>query len=83
MFIPDPDFCPFQILDLRSRITDPGFRISDTKTATKERDEKNLVVLPSFCSHRYHKIEYYFISQLVKRKIWANLVNLQRIIEPF
>jgi hypothetical protein len=30
--IPDPDFYP-------SRIPDPGPRISDPKTATKERDE--------------------------------------------
>jgi hypothetical protein len=32
--IPDPDF------------THPGSRISDPKTATKERDEKKFVVIP-------------------------------------
>jgi hypothetical protein len=32
--IPDPDFYPFRIPDLR-------FRIPDPKTATKERGEKN------------------------------------------
>ncbi len=32
----------------------------------------------SFCSHKYHKIENYFIFELVKKKIWA---NFQRIIE--
>jgi hypothetical protein len=44
----DPDFYPFRIPDLGSRIPDP-------KTATKERGEKKLVVIP------FHKIEIYFI----------------------
>jgi hypothetical protein len=39
--VPDPDFNPSRILDLGSRITDP-------KTATKERGEKNFVVIPIF-----------------------------------
>jgi hypothetical protein len=48
-------------------IPDPGSRIPDPKTATKERGEKK------------HKIENYFNFELaVKKKIWA---NLQRIIE--
>ncbi len=38
--IPDPDFYPSRIPDLGSRIPDP-------KTATKERGEKKLVVIPS------------------------------------
>jgi hypothetical protein len=37
--IPDPDFYPSWIPDLGSRIPDP-------KTATKERGEKKLVVIP-------------------------------------
>jgi hypothetical protein len=37
--IPDPDFYPSQIPDLGSRIPDP-------KTATKERGEKKLVIIP-------------------------------------
>jgi hypothetical protein len=44
--IPDLDFC-------RSRISD----LLDPKTATKERGEKKFVVLPFFCSHKYHIIE--------------------------
>ncbi len=36
MFIPDPEFYP-------SRIPDPGSRIPDPKTATKERGEKKLL----------------------------------------
>jgi hypothetical protein len=37
--IPDPDLYP-------SRIPDPGSRIPDPKTATKERGEKNFFVIP-------------------------------------
>jgi len=48
MFIPDPDFIH------------PGSRISKTTRATKEKGEKNFVVLIFFC-HRYHKIKNYYI----------------------
>jgi hypothetical protein len=41
MFIPDPDFYP-------SRIPDPGSRILDPKTATKERGENKVFVIPFF-----------------------------------
>jgi hypothetical protein len=51
----------------------PGSRISDSKTATKERGEKKFVVL-LFCSHKYHKIEKYFNFEVAKKKIWANLI---------
>jgi len=53
-----------------SRISsDPGSnQIPDPKTATKERGEKKLVVIP-FCSHKFHKIENYF--EMLKKKIWA------------
>jgi hypothetical protein len=33
-----------------------------------------------FCSHKYYKIENYFIFELVKKTIWP---KLQRIIELF
>ncbi len=33
-----------------------------------------------FCSHKFHKIEYYFIFEILKKKIWA---NFQRIFEVF
>jgi hypothetical protein len=33
-----------------------------------------------FCSHKYHNIDHYFIFELVKKKMWA---NLNRIIELF
>jgi hypothetical protein len=57
----------------------PRSRIPDPKTATKERDEKNLLSY-LFCSHKDHKIENYFIFELVKKKMWP---NLQKIIELF
>jgi hypothetical protein len=48
MFIPDPDFYPS--------------RISDPKTATKERVKK-------FLSYIFFKIENYFIFEMLKKKI--------------
>jgi hypothetical protein len=39
MIIPDPDF--LSIPDPGSLISDPGSRIPDSKTDTKERGEKN------------------------------------------
>jgi hypothetical protein len=50
MFIPDPDFYPF-------RIPDPGFRIPDPKTVTKERGEKKLVVRPFFVAPNFTKLK--------------------------
>jgi hypothetical protein len=54
--IPDPDFCPSRIPDPRSRISDPGYRIPDPKIATKERGEKNFVVLPFFVATKIAKL---------------------------
>jgi hypothetical protein len=62
--IPDPDFYP-------SRIPDP-------KTVTKEV-KKNLLSY-FFCSYKFHKIEYYVIFEMLKKKIWA---NFPRIVEVF
>jgi hypothetical protein len=50
MFIPDPEFYPFRILDLGSRIPDP-------KTATKERGEKKFVVNPLFVATNFTKLK--------------------------
>ncbi len=70
MFIPDPGswFLP---------IPDPGSRIPDPKTATKERGEKNFCHT-FLCSHKFHKIVNYFSFEVLKEKIWA---NFQRNIE--
>jgi hypothetical protein len=71
--IPDPDFYP-------SRIPDPGSRIPDPKTATKERGGKKICRQTFFWSHKFHKIEYYFIFEKLKKRIWANFL---RIFEVF
>jgi hypothetical protein len=60
-----PDFYPSRI----SWIPDP-------KTAKKERGEKKFAII-LFCSHKFHKIEY-FIFEMLKKKIWP---NFQIIIE--
>ncbi len=52
--IPDSDFYP-------SRIPEP-------KTVTKERGEKKIVIILFFCSHKFYKIEYYVIFELLKNK---------------
>ncbi len=41
----------------------PGSK--NSKWQQKTGLDKNFVALPSFCSHKYHKIEYYFIFELV------------------
>jgi hypothetical protein len=59
-------------------IPDPRSRIPDPKTATKERGEKKICCHSFFWSHKFHKIENYFIFEMLKKKIW---VSFQRIIE--
>jgi hypothetical protein len=49
--IPDPDFYLFRIPD------DPGSRIPDPKTATKERGEKKIVVKPFFIATNFTKLK--------------------------
>ncbi len=66
---------------LPSSVADPGClsRIPDPKTATKGRGwKKKFAVIPFFVSHKFHKIENYFIFEMLKKKIWA---NFQRILE--
>ncbi len=46
----DPDFYPSRIPDLVSRIPDP-------KTATKERGEKKIVVIPCFVATNFTKLK--------------------------
>jgi hypothetical protein len=60
--------------------THPGSRISDPKTATKERGEKKISCQTFLCSHKFHKIVNYFSFEVLKKKTWA---NFQRIIELF
>ncbi len=63
--IPDPDFYPSQI--------------PDPKTATKTMGEKKFFVKPFFCSHKFHKTEYYFIFDMVKKKIWPNFPKIIKV----
>jgi hypothetical protein len=52
-------------------IPDPGSRflpIPDPKTATKERGEKICFFHTFLCSHKFHKIENYFIFEVLKKK---------------
>ena len=60
--------------------THPGSRISDPKTATKERGEKKLDVKPFYVATKFNKIVNYFSFEVLKKKI---LANFQRIIELF
>jgi hypothetical protein len=39
-----------------SRISDPGSQIPDPKTATKERGEKKLVVIPFYVAKNFTKL---------------------------
>jgi hypothetical protein len=71
MFI--PDLGSWFVNHSRSRITDP-------KTSTKERGEKKNSCHTRFCSHKFHKIENYFIFEMLKKTIWP---SFQRIIELF
>jgi hypothetical protein len=50
MFIPDPGF---RFLP----IPDPGSRIPDPKTATKERGEKKFVVITFYVATTYTKLK--------------------------
>jgi hypothetical protein len=53
-------------------IPDPDFYPSRIQKQEQKRGiEKNLVSY-LFCSHKFHKIENYFIFEMLKKKIWAN-----------
>jgi hypothetical protein len=62
MFIPDSDFYPS--------------RIPDLKTATKERGEKKICCHNFLCSHKFHKIANYFSFEMLKKKIWASFQRI-------
>jgi hypothetical protein len=54
--------------------------IPDNGSKNKREGWKFVFLSYLFCSHKYHKMENYFIFELVKNIIWA---NLQKIIELF
>ncbi len=82
MFIPDPGSWFLPIPDPGSRIPDPGSRIPDprSKNSNKRQGWKFFFCQTIFCSHKFHKTEYYFIFDMLKKKIWS---NFPRIIEVF
>ncbi len=61
-----------------SRFSDPGPRTPNPKTATKERGEKNMLS-HLFCSHKYHKIENYFILKCWRKKIWPSFQRITKL----
>jgi hypothetical protein len=84
MFISDPDFYPSRIPDLGSRIPDP-------RTASKERGEKKLVVIPFIVATNFTKFKIIlelFTQKMVTKlsKIWVWVPgsgkNLFRIPDP-
>jgi hypothetical protein len=57
--IPDPDFYPSRIpifIHPGSRISDPGFRIPDPKTAKKERSEQIFFVILFYLATNFTKL---------------------------
>jgi hypothetical protein len=68
--IPDPDFYPSRIPDLRSRI----------QKQQQKREVKKISCHTFLWSHKFHKIVNYFSFEVLKKKI---LANFQRIIELF
>ncbi len=77
----DPNFyypaSRIRIPDLGSRISDPASRIQNQQ---QKRGVKKKILSYLFCSHKFHKIENYFIFEMLKKNCWA---NFQRIIELF
>jgi hypothetical protein len=61
-----------------SQISDPGSRIPDPKNSNKS--EKKFVVIPFFCSHKFHKIENYLIFEMLKKKIWPIFKELYNFL---
>jgi hypothetical protein len=62
--------------------THPGSLISDpgSKNSNKREGRNKICCHTCFCSHKFHKIENYFIFEILKKKNWA---SFQRIIELF
>ncbi len=73
--IPDPGSWFLPIPDPGSWIPDPG-----SKNSNKREGEKKNFCHTFFCSHKFHKIENYFIFDMLNKKIWP---NFPRIIEVF
>ncbi len=61
--------------------THPGSRIPDPRSNNINKDRgENFFFQTIFCSHKFHKTQYYFIFDMLKKKFWP---NFPRIIEVF
>ncbi len=62
--------------------THPGSRISDpgSKNSNKRDRWQKISCNYFLCSHKFHKIDYFFCFEVLKKKIWA---KFQRILELF
>jgi hypothetical protein len=67
--IPAPDFYPSRIPDLGSK-------------HSNQRDEKKICCFTFFCSHKFHKIENYFIFEIVKKKFLGQFLKFFRTFYP-
>jgi hypothetical protein len=73
MFIPDPGswFFPFP---------DPGSRIPDPKTATKERGEKKLVVITFYVATNFPKLLIILVWKCLRKKFGPFFKELQKFL---
>ncbi len=58
----------------RSRISEPRSNNNSKKGGRK------FVLSNLFCSHKFHKIENYFIFEQVKERIWANWQRIKLLL---
>jgi hypothetical protein len=63
-----------------SRIPDPDFHPSRIQKQHQKKGVKKNCCHTFYCSHKFHKIENYFIFEMLKKKNWA---YFQRIIKLF
>ncbi len=71
-FLSKNQFINFQYWDKRETEFDADFQFTDTFMCKNQ--------CCGSCSHKFHKIQNYFIFEMLKKIIWA---NFQRIIELF
>jgi hypothetical protein len=67
--IPDPDFYPSQFPDLGSRIQN-----------SKKREGWKKFWSYFFCSHKFNKIEYFLIFEMLKKKCRPNFKELLKFL---
>ncbi len=66
-----------------SRIADPDFypsRIPDPKTATKERDEKKIFVIPFYVATNFTKLKIILVLKCRRKKFWQIFKELYNFL---